>query len=92
MSPLIHISVTEVHLLDLLLRKSGGKKCMATHDGQKGSLPLEARFAVACVTYSAVHSSGILHHLGPKKKVRYLSSRASVQTSKSKTVREPLLI
>lgn len=64
---------------------------MAIHDGQKGSLPLEARFAVACVTYSAVHRSGILHRLGPEKKVRYLSSRALVQTSKSKTVREPLL-
>lgn len=67
---------------------------MAIRDGQKQSLPLEPRFAVAFVVVgSAVHSKWHSASLGSKKKKkkRYLSSEALVQTSKSKAVRQPLL-
>jgi len=69
---------------------------IAIHDGQKCPLPLEPRFAGAFVVVgSAVHSKWHSASLRTKrKKKRYLSSKAIValaQTSKSKTVREPLL-
>lgn len=63
------------------------------HDGQKWPVPLEPRFAVAFVVVgSAVHSKWHSASLGTKKKKkRYFSSKALVQPSKRKTVREPLL-